>query len=324
MSIAEISTTRRPSTHRPSSSEGQPSREAPVSASQPARRQLIERLGERLACACGGTFRDTTHGDETSYLCADCGKQGQRRNEQFVFGGFTSTQLKEDWLNRVKEGAKRRLGRFYRTAIQLISPVYTPPHIPRFLKTFDLGTDLVADLGSGPLVYDERVVCVDGANYPNVHLVADLERLPLEDNTFDGLVSCAVLEHVPDPEAHVAEMQRVLKPGGRVLCFIPFMQGFHASPYDYQRYTHRGMAELFKNFEVIDVKVGAGPTCGMLWVLQEWLALVLSFGSMRLYKLLAPLMWILSPLKFLDLLLNRHPAANVIASGFTIVARKRG
>jgi SAM-dependent methyltransferase len=281
------------------------------------------RLLASLACVCGGELAANRHHDETLFTCTSCGAQNQKRDSQYLFGGLTASEVKRDWLNNLKEVAKRRLGRFYRCGIELLSPTYGPRHVERFLQTFDLRKELVADFGSGPLVYSDQVLCVDGNNYANVHLVADLERLPVKANTFSGILSIAVLEHVADPAAHVAEIGRVLKPGGRVLCSIPFMQGFHASPGDFQRYTKTGIAELFKDFEILDVRVGSGPTSGMLWTLQEWLAMLLSFGSMRLYRLLLPLTWLLSPLKYLDALLMRHPAAETIASSFVIEARKR-
>jgi ubiquinone/menaquinone biosynthesis C-methylase UbiE len=45
--------------------------------------------------------------------------------------------------------------------------------------------------------------------------VADAERIPYEDNTFDLVVGHAVLHHIPDVQAAFAEVLRVLKPGGR-------------------------------------------------------------------------------------------------------------
>ena len=172
------------------------------------------------------------------------------------------------------------------------------------------------------MVLQDNVVCVDGTGYQNVHVVANLERLPFQDESLAGLLNLAVLEHARRPETQVAEMRRVLKPGGRALCFVPFIQGFHASPYDYQRYTKSGLSELFREFEILDLRVGSGPTSGLLWIAQEWLAMVLSLGSMRLYRVLLPLTWILSPLKYLDVLLMRHPAATAIASGHFIEVRK--
>jgi ubiquinone/menaquinone biosynthesis C-methylase UbiE len=43
------------------------------------------------------------------------------------------------------------------------------------------------------------------------------ERLPFEDDSFDTAVVMLVLCTVPDPAASVAELARVLKPGGRLL-----------------------------------------------------------------------------------------------------------
>lgn len=52
-----------------------------------------------------------------------------------------------------------------------------------------------------------------------VSLVAgDATRLPFADATFDGLVNGFLLRNVADLDAALAEMLRVLKPGGRVVC----------------------------------------------------------------------------------------------------------
>ena len=49
----------------------------------------------------------------------------------------------------------------------------------------------------------------------NVHQ-ADGERLPFEDNTFDYVYSWGVLHHSPSVAKSVAELHRVVKPGGQV------------------------------------------------------------------------------------------------------------
>jgi SAM-dependent methyltransferase len=288
------------------------------------RERLLDRIAGVLACPdCHAPLGPPAVGDESALECPRCGARGHRHGAHLEFRCLTGEQLAADWLNWSKERTKRRFGRLYPLAMRLLSPVYGPDHAQTFLRSFDTTQELVADLGSGTKCYNEHAICVDGAAYHNVHVVADLERLPFRDDSLAGLLSIAVLEHVTDPAAHVREMARVLRPGGRVLCYIPFIQGFHASPDDYQRYTLHGMRQLFHEFEVLDVWVGAGPTSGMLWVVQEWLALILSFGSLRLYRLLVPLTWLLSPLKYIDVLLARHPAAHVIASGHYIEARKR-
>ncbi|MGQ0604172.1 MAG: class I SAM-dependent methyltransferase [Anaerolineales bacterium] len=47
------------------------------------------------------------------------------------------------------------------------------------------------------------------------------ERLPYPDDTFNAILSNEVIEHVQDDRAAVAEMARVLRPGGRLLIFCP-------------------------------------------------------------------------------------------------------
>jgi arsenite methyltransferase len=52
-------------------------------------------------------------------------------------------------------------------------------------------------------------------------LRADAQRLPLRDNTIDAVVSLAVLQLIPNPAAALAEIARVLRPGGRVAIMVP-------------------------------------------------------------------------------------------------------
>ncbi len=52
-------------------------------------------------------------------------------------------------------------------------------------------------------------------------LRADAQRLPLRDQTVDAVVSIAVVMLVPDPVAALAEMARVLRPGGRLAVMVP-------------------------------------------------------------------------------------------------------
>jgi ubiquinone/menaquinone biosynthesis C-methylase UbiE len=52
--------------------------------------------------------------------------------------------------------------------------------------------------------------------FPDIeaHVSSEPVALPFEDGSFDTVLSCGVLEHVPDPEGSVAEIGRVLRPGG--------------------------------------------------------------------------------------------------------------
>ena len=49
----------------------------------------------------------------------------------------------------------------------------------------------------------------------------DATRLPFPDHTFDRIIASEVLEHVPDDHAAMAELTRVLKPGGVLAATVP-------------------------------------------------------------------------------------------------------
>jgi ArsR family transcriptional regulator len=54
--------------------------------------------------------------------------------------------------------------------------------------------------------------------FDNVQLRrGDLEALPIDDAQLDAATLMLVLHHVPEPERALADVARVLKPGGRVL-----------------------------------------------------------------------------------------------------------
>lgn len=287
------------------------------------REDLLDKIRPKLACpSCKCPLDDDDDASSLPRLvCRRCGLTALRDRGAYHFRALAPEAQERDWLNALKARVKHRAGRFYPLAIAALGPVYGDAGVKEFVASFG-GGDLVCDLGSGTSHYDDRVVCVDGYAYATVNVVCDLAELPFADGSLDGVISQAVLEHVPDPAAHVAEMLRVLRPGGRVLCFFPFMQAFHASPHDYTRLTIPGLRHLFENFAKVTTRVAGGPTSGLVWTLQEWLAIVGSLGSERIYRMLVPLMWALSPLKYLDALLIHHPAAHVIASGFSIEATK--
>jgi ubiquinone/menaquinone biosynthesis C-methylase UbiE len=51
------------------------------------------------------------------------------------------------------------------------------------------------------------------------YVVGDVRSLPYSDGYFDGVRTERVLQHLEDPDAAIAEMSRVLRPGGRI-CLI--------------------------------------------------------------------------------------------------------
>lgn len=87
----------------------------------------------------------------------------------------------------------------------------------------------------------------------------DIHDLGFEDELFDGVACISILEHVPEPQTAIAEMHRVLKPGGKIWVQLPFLFPYHEAPKDYWRVTPDGLRVWMKQFDEI--------SCGMYcWV----------------------------------------------------------
>jgi SAM-dependent methyltransferase len=69
-------------------------------------------------------------------------------------------------------------------------------------------------------------------------------QFPVEDGSFDGVLSSQVLQHVFNPDEFLNEVRRVLRPGGTLLLSVPFVWDEHEHPHDYLRYSSFGLREL--------------------------------------------------------------------------------
>jgi SAM-dependent methyltransferase len=84
----------------------------------------------------------------------------------------------------------------------------------------------------------------------------DGTKFPYQNDTFESVLCNQVLEHVFNPDEFLTEINRVLKPGGKLLLTVPFVWDEHEQPYDYARYSSFGLnALLVKNkFKIISHK----------------------------------------------------------------------
>jgi SAM-dependent methyltransferase len=79
----------------------------------------------------------------------------------------------------------------------------------------------------------------------------DIHSLGFPDGHFNAVVCWSVLEHVPEPQRAIAEMLRVLKPGGSIWVQLPFLFPYHADPHDYWRVTPAGLRQWMRDFEEV-------------------------------------------------------------------------
>lgn len=109
----------------------------------------------------------------------------------------------------------------------------------------------VLDVGCGDGSFT-RCLLINGAHVQAVDVIdwgisrylpeasfqrADGRRLPYADASFDFVFSSDVLEHVPDCQAIVKEIGRVLRPEGR--CLISTVNGYWESPLKLRRFLLR-------------------------------------------------------------------------------------
>ena len=165
------------------------------------------------------------------------------------------TDSKPDLISRIKRKLRQNPFLSY-----LIGCPYPAPRWNRCVKKRlqRLGPDArILDLGAGNRRRAPNVINLEIEVTPEVDIVADGHFLPFSDRTFDAVVSEAVLEHVQSPNLVVEEIYRVLKPGGYICLAVPFLQGYHASPHDYQRWTVPGVVQLCAAFSELE----SGPLC---------------------------------------------------------------
>lgn len=152
---------------------------------------------------------------------------------------------------------------------------YTPDALALIGSTTSRG-GWVLDCGAGSR--PERlpgVVNVEIADYRSTDVLAVGEALPFADNSFDAVLSLAVLEHVRDPFACARELVRVLRPGGEVLADVPFLQPVHGYPNHYYNMTPAGLRNLFDGLgEVLECRVPphGHPIFAVQWLLGAYLA----------------------------------------------------
>ncbi len=282
--------------------------------------QVSPRLaGLRLRCICCGSSE--LRWGYAELRCTACAASFARHRHQVVF--HPAGVAAGDPLDRLKHPFKR-YRRFYGFLVWLLSPLYFDRTRREFLRRHVGGPGKTyLNLGSGNTSLGPHVVNVDQTSHDEVDLVCDIAKLPLEDNSIDGVFNISVLEHVPEPDRVVKEIFRVLRPGGFVYTDVPFVVGYHASPDDYWRWTHQGVRRLHGDFETLQLITNGGPTSALLWVFQEWVAILLSLGSRRLHLAIYVVVLCLTfPLKFLDAFLKHSPLARNVSSCFIFVGRK--
>ena len=85
------------------------------------------------------------------------------------------------------------------------------------------------------------------ARVPGVDHIGDAQAMTgLPDDGYDTALCFEVLEHLPQPERALADIARVLRPGGTLVLTVPHLSRLHEEPHDYFRFTRHGLRVMLE------------------------------------------------------------------------------
>jgi SAM-dependent methyltransferase len=154
----------------------------------------------------------------------------------------------------------------------------------------------------------------------------DGKTLPFDDEKFDSIFSSEVFEHIFNLDEILKELNRVLKPGGKLLLTCPFVWPEHEKPYDFARYTRFALQSKLEGsgFEMVVVDKAGNFFTTISQLQQAYLTDVL-FPKLTfpfLVKLAKTL--VIPVLNIVGLLLNKiFPVNNSLYLSNVIIVQKK-
>jgi SAM-dependent methyltransferase len=117
------------------------------------------------------------------------------------------------------------------------------------------------DVGCGSQQYRKFLGCreyfgIEWSADKRPPVVADVTQIPFCDAAFDSALCTEVLEHLPEPGRCLAEIHRVVKPGGSAFFTVPMTVYTHSEPHDFYRYTEFGLRYQLEQhgFEIVELR----------------------------------------------------------------------
>ena len=112
--------------------------------------------------------------------------------------------------------------------------------------------------------YVRKIIDIDKKRRDAIDIDLETARIPFEDGSMDMVLMLNLLEHIYSYKHVLTESQRVLRPRGEVIGFVPFLINVHRDPHDFFRYTDEALEKMLKDagFSSISVTpLGYGPFC---------------------------------------------------------------
>lgn len=185
---------------------------------------------------------------------------------------------------------------YMRDGHPFLSPLLSPDNMDLYLVRSSILRDLkefladckgtVLDIGCGAMPYRSLVLrYISVSSYIGLDIENPLyqqgykpdiywdgKRIPLEDSSVDYAMATELFEHLPDPEQVMAEICRIVKPGGKLFFTVPFLWPFHDVPHDEYRYSPFAIERHLKasGFASVEIKALGGWDASLAQVIGLW------------------------------------------------------
>ncbi len=135
-----------------------------------------------------------------------------------------------------------------------------------------------------------RYLAVDLRQTPLVNVVARGEQIPLASERFDLVICTQMLEYIPEPAVVIAEIHRVLRPGGCLFLSVPAASVRDAEE-DAWRFLPAALRQLLAVFSQSEIVSEGSSLIGFFRTVNVCLSTFLRYQALRTVYL-----WTICPL----------------------------
>ena len=95
------------------------------------------------------------------------------------------------------------------------------------------------------------------------------ELSKIDDESYEVIVCTGLLEHLPDPQQHIDDLYRILKPGGKLIVSASAVFSFHECPNDFFHFTPFSFRMMFERWQKIEMLRGASQPFETIAILLQ-------------------------------------------------------
>ena len=122
-------------------------------------------------------------------------------------------------------------------------------------KTIDVGGGKNADYISFMKNSDDFELTTFDIKAGQKDVDFETDRLPAEDGVYDTVLFLNVMEHIFNHQHIANEVVRIVKPGGQLIGFVPFLMWYHPDHRDFFRYTHEALEIILRKAGAANIRI---------------------------------------------------------------------